>query len=74
MNKFNHDTRCVGTSAFGIRMPIIKELLPHQIKEACIKEKRKVMAERLRYNSQTPRQSYLSKASFIHNLKTVMER
>ena len=25
MNKFNHDTRCVGTSAFGIRMPIIKE-------------------------------------------------
>ena len=55
-------------------LPIIRELLPHQIKEACIKEKRKVMAERLRYNSQTPRQSYLSKAPFIHNLKTVMER
>ena len=55
-------------------LPIIRELLPHQIKEACIKEKRKVIAERLRYNSQTPRQSHLSKAPFIHYFKNVIGR
>ena len=55
-------------------LPIIRELLPHQIKAACIKEKYRVLSERLRYNSQTPRQTHLSKAPFVHNFKPVMER
>ena len=55
-------------------LPLIRELLPHQIKEACIKEKQRVRFERLRYNSQAPKQTYLSKAPFICNLNAIKGR
>lgn len=55
-------------------LPIIRELLPHQIKEACIKEKYRVLSERLRFNNQSFRETYPSKAPFVHNLRTVMDR
>ena len=55
-------------------LPLIRKLLPHQIKEACIKEKRKFIAERLRYVSQSPRQTHLLKAPFINDFKVIREK
>ena len=55
-------------------LPIIRELLPHQIKAACIKEKYRVLSERLRFNNQAFGETYPSKAPFVHNLRAAMDR
>lgn len=55
-------------------LPIIRELLPHQIKEACIKEKYRVLSERFRYCCKKTKQTCLLKAPYIYNFNAYIER
>lgn len=55
-------------------LPIIRELLPEQIKEACLKEKRRVATEHLRFQSNSLQSSSLPKASLIKSYTTNIER
>ena len=55
-------------------LPIIRELLPEQIKEACLKEKRRYTTEHLRYQSNSLQSSSLPKASLIKSYTTNIER
>lgn len=48
-------------------LPIIRELLPEQIKEACLKEKYKVVAERLRYHNNPKKTSQYNCIDICHH-------
>ena len=55
-------------------LPIIRELLPEQIKEACLKEKRRYTTEHLRYQSNSMQQSLVPIVSYLQNDKANMVR
>ena len=55
-------------------LPLIRELLPEEIKQACIKEKYRVISNRLRYNNEASKQTCFINAPYIHNFKANMGR
>ena len=54
-------------------LPLLRELLPNQIKEACIKEKQRVISERLRY-CHNIKQPFVFKAPYLYNYKANIGR
>lgn len=55
-------------------LPIIRELLPEQIKEACLKQKGKHLRETLRYNGKQEKQVYHIKAPYSNIQRLYIER